>query len=219
MKRFLVSIASTAGLLLLAGVPAWASPTPTDVNWTYNFTPTNQLLTSGTGTGSISFSNQPTVSATNNSDVVVTNLRLSSTAGIGSPDSFTNTAWHVSLQLTDTASGQSTVMNFGGVLNGAFSQFNANVGNTNTGLTTQTWTASNGNQYTVTLGNYTPPGPPSGPDSNAGSIAAHVSVTPGTGVISGNSPEPSTLVLSFLGLGFAGLASRRKRRALAANLA
>jgi hypothetical protein len=215
MKCSVLSIASTAGLLLLAGTPAWASPTPTDVNWSYNFTPTNTILTSGTGTGSISLSNQPNVNATNSSDVVVTNLRLSSTAGTGSPDSFNNTAWQVKLQLTDLASGNSTTMTFSGMFNGTFSAANANVTNTYTGQTTQTWTApGSGNTYTVTMGSYTPPGPPTGPNSNAGSISAHVTVGP---QISSHAPEPSTLVLSFLGLGFAGFASRRKRRA-AANL-
>jgi hypothetical protein len=218
MKRFPLSIASTAGLLLLAGTPVWASPTPTDVNWSYNFTPSKTLLPASTGTGSISFSNQPTVNATNSSDVVVSNLRLSSTAGSGTPDTFSNAAWHVGLQLTDTASGTSTTMNFGGVLNGTFSASNANVTNSFTSPTSFTWTASNGNTYTVTLTSYTPPGPPTGPNSNAGSISAHVTVTSGTGHTAGV-PEPSTLVLSFLGLGFAGIAARRKRRTLAANLA
>ena len=71
----------------------------------------------------------------------------------------------------------------------------------------------------VTLTNYTPPGPPNA--SNAGSISAHVTVTPGNGHTSGGgTPEPSTLVLSCLGLGFAGLASwRKRRRSLAAMLA
>ena len=37
-----------------------------------------------------------------------------------------------------------------------------------------------GNKYTVTIGPYSPAGPPSA--SNAGSIAAHVDVVPGDGV-------------------------------------
>jgi hypothetical protein len=117
--------------------------------------------------------------------------------------------------LTDTASGASTTMLFSGKLGGSFSGSNSNVSNQFTGTTSYTWTAPNGNLYTVTLVGYTPPGPPTA--SNAGSISAHVSVTPGEGGghTGGSSPEPSTLVLSCLGLAFAGATSWRKRRALA----
>ena len=69
------------------------------------------------------------------------------------------------------------------------------------------------NNYTVTIRSYSPPGPPSA--SNYGSIAAHVDVTtltPGQF----NTPEPSTMVLSCLGLSFFGAASWRKRRQAAA---
>jgi hypothetical protein len=224
MKRSLLLIASTAGLLLLAGTPAWADPTPTETHWTYNFTPTSSPNPSfiqadgGAGSGSVSFTNEPTKGATNSSDVVLTNLRVSSTASNSSPDTLnSNGAWSVKLQLTDSASGASTFMTFSGKLGGSFSAENANVTNTNTSQTSFTWTAPNGNKYTVTLGNFTPPGPPDA--SNAGSIAAHVSVTPGTGPVVGHMPEPSTLVLSCLGLSFAGLASWRKRRMQAANAA
>jgi hypothetical protein len=220
MKRSLLLIASTAGLLLLASTPAWADPTPTpEVQWTYNFTPTQPFVSADSpGTGTVTFTNEPTKGATNSSDVVITNLRVSSTAPNSSPDKLnSNGAWSATLTLTDTASGASTTMLFSGKLGGTFSATNANVTNTNTGTTTYTWTAPNGNVYTVTLGNFTPPGPPDA--SNAGSIAAHVSVTPGDGHVSGHAPEPSTLVLSCVGLGFAGFTSWRKRRARATNLA
>jgi hypothetical protein len=96
-------------------------------------------------------------------------------------------------------------------LGGTFSAGNANVTNTFTGTTAYNWTAPNGNKYTVTVGNFTPPGPPTA--SNAGSISVHVAVTAGSGTVSGgHAPEPSTLLLSCLGLGFAGAASWRKRR-------
>jgi hypothetical protein len=222
MKRSLLAIALAAGLLCLGGTPAWASPSPPpDVSWSYNFTPSQPLIHSDTGNGTVSFSNEPTHNAINSSDVVVTNLKVSSTAPNTSPDSFTSSGgkWSVSLQLTDTASGQSTTMTFTGQLGGTFSQSNANITNTFTGSTTQSWTdPQNGNKFTVSLIGFTPPGPPS--SSNAGSIAAYVQVTPGGssgGGTTSGTPEPSTLVLSLLGLGFAGLTSWRKgRRSLAA---
>ncbi len=218
MKRSLLAIALAAGLLCLAGTPAWASPsTSPDVGWTYNFTPAQSFVPSDSGSGSVSFTNEPTKSATNSSDIVVTNLKVSSTAPSSSPDSFTSSGghWSVGLQLTDTASGASTTMTFTGQLGGTFSATNANVTNTFTGQTSYTWTAPNGDTYKVSLVGYTPPGPPTA--SNAGSIAAYVQVTPAGGDNGGggspsSTPEPSTLVLSCLGLGFAGLASWRKRR-------
>lgn len=221
MKRSLVVIASAVGLLCLGGTPAWADPTPTpEVQWTYNFTPTQSFVQSDNPAGgSVSFTNEPTKGATNSSDVVVSNLKVSSTAPATSPDTLTTKgAWGATLTLTDTASGASTTMLFSGKLGGNFSASNSNVTNTFTGQTTYTWTAPNGNQYTVTLNGYTPPGPPTA--SNAGSISAHVEVTPGGNGHTGGVPEPSTLVLSCLGLGFAGLTSwRKRRRSLAAMLA
>lgn len=209
MKCSLVSIASTAGLLLLAGAPAWASPTPTDVQWTYNFTPNQSFVKSDSGTGSITFTNEPAKNANNSSDVVLTNLRVSSTATNSSPDSFNNAHWSGTLAITDKASNAGTTLTFQGQLGGTFSAGNANVTNTFTGTTAYNWTAPNGNKYTVTVGNFTPPGPPTA--SNAGSISVHVAVTSGSGTIA-SGPEPSTLLLSCLGLGFAGAASWRKRR-------
>jgi hypothetical protein len=221
MKRSLLLIASTAGLLTLAGTPAWADPTPPpEVHWTYNFTPSASFVQAdgGPGSGSVTFTNEPTKAASNSSDIVLTNLRVSSTASFTSPDTLnTAGAWKVNLVLTDSATGANTTMAFSGKLGGNFSADNANVTNQFTGKTSFTWTAPNGNAYTVTLGNFTPPGPPTA--SNAGSISAHVSVTPGSGSISGaGAPEPSTLVLSCLGLGFAGLTSWRKRRTRAKNV-
>lgn len=222
MKRSLVLIASAVGLLCLGGTPVWADPTPPpEVKWTYNFTPSQPFVQADNPAGgSVSFTNEPTKSATNNSDVVVSNLKVSSTAPAGSPDTLNSSgAWKVSLTLTDTASGASNTMLFSGKLGGNFSASNSNVTNQFTGQTTYTWTAPvSGNQYTVTLNGYTPPGPPTA--SNAGSISAHVEVTPGSGNGHVSAPEPSTLVLSCLGLGFAGLASwRKRRRSLATMLA
>jgi hypothetical protein len=221
MKRSLLAIASAVGLLCLTGTPAWATPTPPpQVQWTYNFTPSQPFVSANApGSGTVSFTNEPTKGASNSSDVVVSNLRDSSTATATNPDSFgSGAAWKVGLTLTDTASGASTTMYFTGKLGGTFSASNSNITDTFTGKTSYTWTAPSGNQYTVTLTGYTPPGPPTA--SNAGSISAHVTVTPAGGTISGGTPEPSTLVLSCLGLGFAGLGAwRKRRRSLAAVLA
>jgi hypothetical protein len=222
MKRPLLFFASAAGLLCLAGSQAQASQTQTPaVQWSYNFTPSQSFVSADTpGTGTVTFTNGLTQSASGNSDVVVTNLRTSSTSPVSAPDTLTsNGAYSVSMTVTDAASGQSATLTFTGKLGGSFSSVNSNVTNSFTGQTSDTVTLG-GNNYTVTMGGYTPPGPPTA--NNAGSISAHVAVAPasGTGHGAGNAPEPSTLVLSCLGLTFAGAASwRKRRRSMAAMLA
>src|SRR5262249_11582850 len=70
-----------------------------------------------------------------------------------------------------------------------------------------------GNTYTVTLGTYSPPGPPGA--VNAGSLNAVVSVTPGDGgghIGGGGAPEPSTLVLVSLAFPYLGLVGWRRRK-------
>ena len=219
MKRSLLIFASAVGLLCLAGQQASAGPNPPpQVAWSYNFTPSQSFVSADNpGTGTVTFTNEPTKGATNSSDVVVTNLRVSSTAPATSPDMLnTNGAWKIGLVLSDSASGTSSqTLWFTGKLGGNFSSANSNVTNGFTGTQSYTWIASNGNQYVVTLTGYTPPGPPSA--SNAGSISAHVAVTPGVST-SGHTPEPSTLVLSCLGLAFGGLTTWRKRRRSLATL-
>jgi hypothetical protein len=63
------------------------------------------------------------------------------------------------------------------------------------------------NLYVVTMTSYTPVGPPN--SATQGSIGAHARVAVYT------VPEPSTLVLSFLGLGVYGVWRRRRRCRLA----
>lgn len=221
MKRSLLFLASAAGLLCLTGPPARAGLIPAPAaQWSYNFTPSQSFVSSDApGTGTVTFTNEPGKAATGNSDVVVSNLRVSSTAPASSPDTLNNSgAYKFSLGLTDTATGASTTMQFTGKLGGTFSSSNANVTNTFTGQTTQTWTdPKNGFVFKVSLTGYTPPGPPSA--SNAGSISAHITVEQGQGSGSGgHAPEPSTLLLSCLGLTFAGAASWRKRRRTLASV-
>src|SRR5205085_1744668 len=77
---------------------------------------------------------------------------------------------------------------------GTLTALSSNIKNTFTGQTTQTVVLGS-NKYTATIGPYSPPGPTG--SSNAGSIAAHATVTVES-VILQDVPEPSTLVLAFL---------------------
>jgi hypothetical protein len=147
------------------------------------------------------------------SDVVATNIRMFSSAPRTTPDAITNGSYSLTLNLVDSASGESGSVTFTGMLNGTFSTTSANVTNAFTGPTSQQLTLG-GHLYTITIGPYAPPGPPGA--ANAGTISAHVDVGDSGGGSGGDSPEPSTLVLSGLGLSFLGVASWRKRRQHAA---
>jgi hypothetical protein len=227
MKRFLPFVASAFGWLVCSGSPALADPIPApNAQWSYNFTPNvpqNQVTadprSDGGTPGGVNLTNEPTKFATGSSDVVVTNIRAFSAALPTSPDTFGPSSgnWSEGLVLTDVASGQSSNLTFTGKFNGAISGGDPthNIGgnsNITTTLDPQTQSVTLGNNtYTVSLTSYTPPGPPGA--SNGGSISAHVTVTTsGSGIGIAAVPEPSSMVLSGLGLSLAGLAAWRKRR-------
>jgi hypothetical protein len=211
MKRSTPVVALT--LLLLAGARANAD----FIQWSYNWNINPISVLSDSGNGSVSFTNQPSQSATGNSDTVATNLKANSLADPANPDTLSNTgAYTLTMSLTDTASGQSGTVSFSGKLSGTFSKSSANITNAFTGATSEKLTLG-GNVYTVTIGPYSPPGPPnSASPGPLGSIAAHVDVAPDSGGITGaSSPEPSSLLLGLFALTGAGVYSRRKLRAKA----
>jgi hypothetical protein len=178
------------------------------VSWSYNWTPsTLGIAADPPGTGGLSLTGEQTKNADGTSDVVVTNIRAFSSAPRTNPDHITHGAYTFTLVLTDNASHASATMHFSGVFSGSFSASSANVVNSFTGPISETATLG-GNTYVVTIGNYAPPGPPTA--SNAGSIAAHMAVN--EIVRTGNAPEPSTLMLSWMGLFGIGAASWRRLR-------
>ncbi len=202
--------APVVALLLISASQARAG----NINWTYNWTPGSLALfgNAGSSAGYVSFTNEPTAGATNTSDIVATNIRTVSGSSPTLPNTFGTTGvYTLTLQITDVTSNQSGSVTFSGKLGGSFSDSNANVTNKFTGMITQQLFLG-ANTYTVTIGPYTPPGPPSA--TNAGSISAHVDVS---GIsIQSNTPEPSTMALSLFGLSTLGAGWWRKRRALKA---
>jgi hypothetical protein len=186
------------------------------VPWSYNWEPSALVIKAGgAGTGGLNMTDEPLKHADGTSDVVVTNIRAFSSASRGTPDVFNHAAVSFSLLLKDEMSSKTATLTFGGFFNGMISATSSNVTFTPTAPLTQT-VKLGANTYTIDLGNYSPPGPPDA--SNAGSISAHVAVNEitttggGGGGGGGNAPEPSTLLLSCLGLAGTGLAGWRKWR-------
>jgi len=213
MKRFCTAHLSALALVLLAGASAQATPIPPDqIQWTYNFSPaTPALLADGNPSAGVTFTNEPTKAATGSSDVVATNLRVFSTALATAPDKITGSNGNYTLSLTLSTNDGNGIhtgtLTFNGTLSGMFSAQNANVANA-PGLPLPMQTLQLGLiTFNVQLIAYTPPVPPD--QANAGSISAHVTVS---GATISDTPEPSTLLLSSLGMTFLGGLVWRKRR-------
>jgi hypothetical protein len=225
MKRSTLLLTAAIALLVSLGHSARAD----QIAWTYSWQRDPVSIAADTpGTGGVSLTNESLPkNAAGNSDIVATNLRAFSSALPDAPDKLvTGGAYTLSLTLTDSASGSSGTLTFTGKLSGTFSASNANITNVFDSPTTQSLKLGD-NTYNVVIGPYSPPGPPSA--TNAGSIAAHVTVnggvTNGGGGDNGGGgnngggtvqdvPEPSTMLLAGLGLSFLGGAAWRKRRLL-----
>ncbi|MFL5244734.1 MAG: hypothetical protein ACJ8FY_21740 [Gemmataceae bacterium] len=210
MKRTSATFFAAA---LLATLFAQSNACASFVPWTYNWARSPIAITADSpGTGGLTLTDQPLGHAVGSSDIVATNIRTFSSAPRTNPDTFTAKPYTLSLFLQDDASGASAVLVFHGAFGGKASQSSANITNSFTGLVSQTVALGN-HTYTVNIGPYAPPGPPSA--TNAGSISAHVLVDqdpdPGSGG-GGHAPEPSALLLSVLGLSGLGAGAWRKLR-------
>jgi len=212
MKRLFSPIAALA-LLLAASAGAKADP----IQWTYNWTPGSPAVTADGNPGAgVTFTNEPSNGATGNSDIVATNLRVFSAAPASVPDVLNSQgAYSLVLTLSTVENSQtlSGSLTFAGKLGGSFSKESANVSNVFGPNATQTLTLGS-STFTVSLASFTGPAPPRldplAPPVNAGSIGAHVNVS--AAVTPTNVPEPSTMLLSALGLSFLGGAAWRKRK-------
>jgi hypothetical protein len=193
------------------------------VPWSYNWEPSSLTIhAGGAGTGGLSFTDEPLKHADGTSDVVVTNIRAFSSATRGIPDVINHIPMTFKLFLEDEASKATATLSFSGFFNGTISATSANVAFVATAPLFRT-VKLGANTFTINLGNYSPPGPPDA--SNAGSLSANVAVNEishggggggiggsGGGSGGGRAPEPSTLLLSCLGLSGIGLAGWRKWR-------
>ena len=223
MSRFKTRLlAPIVALLLVSASQVRAG----NIDWSYSWTPSapNLYGDSGTSGGYIAFTPNSAGGATNTSTIIATNLTTVSGASPNLPDQYNaGTGFYsLSLVLTDAATGQTNngiggnlqPLSFGGKLSGTFSDKNSLVTNQFGGFITQEVTLG-ANTYTVTIGPYTPPGPPNANNQIVGSIGAFVDVEPAV-IDTKNAPEPSTMVLSLFGLTTVGAGWWRKRRAAAA---
>jgi len=212
MKRFLTAQLVALALVLLGTTGLRATPLPpAQVSWSYNFAPSAPALFADSNPGAgVTLTNEPSRNAVGDSDIVATNIRVFSAAVAASPDTITgaNGNYGLALNLTtvEDAIPHSGTLTFSGTVSGTFSSENAGLANAYS-TASQTLTLGSYN-FTVALIAYTPPGPPD--QANAGSIAAHVTISAVTPAE--KFPEPSSMLLSGLGLTFLGGAAWRKRR-------
>jgi hypothetical protein len=204
LKKSLVSLAIASLLPLLAAGAARASLVP----WSYNWEPNTAAVLSDNGLSKITMKDEPSGTAVGTSDIVATNLKVVSSADPNNPDTFTAKAYTLTVKLTDSNSHTTGSLAFTGAFNGTVSSQSSNLTNTFTGAVTQSIVLG-GNTYTVTIGPFTPPGPPSA--SNFGSISATALVSVSRGGGGQNSPEPTTMALAGLGLACVGLVSWKRR--------
>jgi hypothetical protein len=205
-----LSAAVAFALFLLANNSARADLIP----WGYNWQPsTTHLNANAGGSAYLKLTNEHPYSATGSSNTVITNIQSVSTAPYDAPGVFSRAPISFTLTLTDFNSSKSDNLTFSGAVTGAVTGDSSNVQLSFTSPTTQIVTLG-GDKYTVTVGTYTPPGPPG--ESNYGGLNAFVTVTQsssGGGGIS-SVPEPATLTLAGLAVPCLGLVcSGRKRRA------
>jgi hypothetical protein len=189
------------------------------IDWSYTWTNTPPVVTGGTG--GVTLTTQPTsLLAEGNSDIVATNMSIFSSANPKTPDSLSGGNYTLQLAITDGTSNTTGTFTFTGQLSGTYSQQNSNITNTFTSPTVVSQVIGN-NTYQVTIGPFSPPGPPTS-TTLTGSIAAFVQVTAGNNGGGGGTtvqdvPEPTTMLLAGLGLSFLGGAAWRKRRQMMAK--
>ncbi len=207
MKRLVTRVfAAALATCLLAGAQARAD----FVSWSYNWTPSSTAIyADNPPTGRITLTHEPGGSAVGDSYIVATNIKTASTADPTSPATFTNKAYSLALTILDDASGKSGTLTFSGTFNGTLSNKSAIIMNTFTGPQTQSIVLGH-NVYSVQIGPFAPPGPPTANISGSISALANVKVQ--------QVPEPSTLVLSGMCFAVFG-AGWWWRRARARNLA
>ncbi len=205
MKGFPASLWGGLLLSLVLSSTGRASNAP----WTYNWTPASFDTLATSGKGGVHFI-AGSGNAVGMSDIIAANLQGFSNASPGAEDMLIDAEYKLTLHLTDSFSGDSGQLLFGGMLNGTLSTGGFDVKNSFTDPQTGSMTLG-GRLYSVEIGNYTPPAL-----GGQGGIGAKVTVTgpdvPTTAHPIQRAPEPSALALSIPGAFLLALGVWWKRR-------
>jgi hypothetical protein len=193
------------------GLAMCGTATAGPVTYSYDWTPSN-LFVSGDGSHNlIDFSNQGGTTVTGPTDGAATNISVDN----GTSDTFTNVGYTLKVKLTDGANSGSLIFN--GLLNGAVnSGVPTGFSNSFTPPTSQSLDLGS-DHFVVSMNGFVPPNPFGG---KPGGIGFHIDVNGGNGTPppppppppTNDTPEPSTILLSLLGIGGLGVKAWRKRQ-------
>ena len=226
-----MSVFAAVAALLLAGNSSRAGGIPWSFDWTATGGPDLTVknknfydLASNTSGTSLRLTNEPLGKSVGNAagttELTMTSIKVFSNSPpktLPAPNFNSSHPVTFTLALTDTNSGATHnflyTVQFGGTAHANGANVTANF----LGTTTYTNVQIGSNLYSISSPVYLQPGPPD--SSKKAGIFVTVSVVPdGNSRIQG-APEPSTMVLSCVGLSFLGLAGWRKRRQAALQLA
>jgi hypothetical protein len=181
-----------------------------DISWSVNFAQSTPSVVSDSGQSQVLLNIPAPVTGQNNATVVAPTMTVQSPVPDSHPDTFTHKDYHLSMALTDTASGASTTVNMTGYIQGTASQNSQNLQNVLTGVTTFPNIGLGSNVYNVdVLGGNTPAPTPVGSCPPPAPQLAAAAVAPQAGTQPQPTPEPPSLVLA--GLGIAGLMGWKRR--------
>ena len=222
MKRLLTR-------LLVAGI-AWlgyAAAAHADPSWTYTTQASPLAISPDVPGGGLVLTSQSSPSAVTSGTSGIVATTVLGTVSSGSTNHYSNAAYQVGITVNDVGSGQAHTFTFQGLFSGDFSSTSgANIVHqlidpatsvaSSTAQVAQSFVIG-GNNYTVTLDPHVIIG---NLGSFPASIGGFVSATGDGGQGGGggggggdvsNTPEPSTMVLSMVGLSALGMAALRRR--------
>jgi hypothetical protein len=218
MKRSVSLFTAACAALLLAGSPsARAEDLPWTFDWTPGNIPGNLRLVAPTSMTKMSYLQltsepigKPFGTAAGASDLTMTSIKVFSDAPRSNPDSLAATSpVTFSLRLTDKTTGLFHDFLYSVKFGGLISSESAKVTAMISPMAPFVNVKIGAGLYTINSPTYTPPGPPD--SSNPAAISVSVNVIPADGGKITGTPEPSTMLLSCVGLSCLGVARWRKR--------
>jgi hypothetical protein len=203
MKHFSLNCAVALGALAYLSAGAQA-----DVTFSYDWSPTVPLVSGDHGFNAIDFSSQGPITVTTNQAVGnVASLSVQN----GNSDTFTNSGFNLGVKITDGSN--SGTVTFSGQLNGVITNGVPNsLTSTITSPATQTLTLG-ADQFSVSITGFVPPNA-YGAGNKPGGFGFELQIAPsgsGSAPPPNDVPEPTTLLLSCLGVGGFALRGWRMR--------